>query len=248
MPNSPARVPWSRFVALGDSVTEGVGDPLGGRLRGWAGRLADALKQLNPDLEYWNLARRGLTTRQIHDSQVEPALALEPDLISVVAGMNDVLAPAFDAETYRRELAAILDSLAPSGATLLIGTLPKRLPLMRFMSRRVVAERKARLQTVSDIVLDAAERYGAQCMDAPPEWRYTMAECSIDGCHPNARGHAHIARLGLEALCERAGIPVPVVSDGHAGWMSSSVAHARWIASEGYLRRRPRVMLGQEEA
>ncbi len=40
------RHPWHRFVAIGDSYTEGVGDPeprsLGG-LRGWADRVAEEL-------------------------------------------------------------------------------------------------------------------------------------------------------------------------------------------------------------
>lgn len=232
-------IPWSRFVALGDSVTEGVGDPADGALRGWAGRLADGLRLLNPELEYRNLARRGLTTRQIRESQVEPALELNPDLISVVAGMNDILASQFDAETYHSELDAIVKSLATTGATLLMGTLPKHLPIMRFMPRRVAAERRTRLQVASDIVLEVAAEYGADCMDAPPEWRYTMAECSIDGCHPNARGHAHIARLGLEALYARAGIPAPAGGNGHGGWISASLAQLRWLASEGYLSQRP---------
>lgn len=52
--------PYHRYVAIGDSQTEGVGDGddrVG--LRGWADRLAERLAAANPGLEYANLAVRG---------------------------------------------------------------------------------------------------------------------------------------------------------------------------------------------
>ncbi|MFN2525517.1 MAG: SGNH/GDSL hydrolase family protein [Actinomycetota bacterium] len=248
MAHPPARIPWSRFVALGDSLTEGVGDPAGRSLRGWADRLADSLRALNPDLAYWNLGRRGLTTRQVRETQVERALGLEPDLVSIVAGMNDLLAPDFDPPTYRSELRAIAAKMAASGATLLMGTFPKELPILRVLPRGRGRERKERLQVASDVVLEVAAEYGAECMDAAPGWRYTMAECSIDGCHPNARGHAHIAELGFVALCRRAAITAPAMDHGNRSWVSTSFGHLRWLASQGYLRRAPELILRREEA
>ncbi len=54
--------PWSRYVALGDSFTEGMGDPnpdsVGGH-RGWADRVAEELSHGHPDFAYANLAVRG---------------------------------------------------------------------------------------------------------------------------------------------------------------------------------------------
>lgn len=240
MAPTQGQIPWSRFVALGDSLTEGVGDPVGRSLRGWADRLAASLTELNPELQYWNLARRGLTTRQIRETQLERALELKPDLVSIVAGMNDLLAPEFDADSYRGDLGEIASTLAATGATLLMGTFPKQLPVLRLLPRDIARERRARLQAASDVVLELADRYG-ECMDAVPEWRYTMAESSLDGCHPNARGHAHIARLGLSALCSRAGVTPPPMADG-AAWLSTSLGHVRWLASQGYLRRAPGVL------
>src|SRR3712207_3356548 len=83
------RHPWRRFVALGDSYTEGVGDPqprsLGG-LRGWADRFAEELSAGEPDFAYANLAIRGLLLQQILDRQLAPALALKPDLVAMSGG------------------------------------------------------------------------------------------------------------------------------------------------------------------
>ncbi|WP_256443617.1 SGNH/GDSL hydrolase family protein [Micromonospora sp. M51] len=85
---------WQRYVAIGDSTTEGLDDPDGaGGYRGWADRFALAVARAQGGLEYANLAIRGRTTALIRAEQLQPALDLAPDLATVVAGMNDVLRP-----------------------------------------------------------------------------------------------------------------------------------------------------------
>jgi lysophospholipase L1-like esterase len=81
--------PWTRYVALGDSFTEGVGDPeprTPGGLRGWADRVAEELSIGHPGFAYANLAVRGLLMEQILNGQTGPALTLRPDLITLSAG------------------------------------------------------------------------------------------------------------------------------------------------------------------
>ena len=77
------RHPWTRYVALGDSFTEGIGDPeprsVGGH-RGWADRVAEVLSAQTDDFAYANLAIRGRLLQQILDEQIEPALELSPTL------------------------------------------------------------------------------------------------------------------------------------------------------------------------
>src|ERR1700710_2505484 len=92
MPTEP-RI-WHRYVAIGDSWTEGVGDPDPDRpngLRGWADRVAEALAAESEDFRYANLAIRGRTVEEILDEQLEPALALKPDLLTIQGGGNDLL-------------------------------------------------------------------------------------------------------------------------------------------------------------
>ncbi|CAM4052588.1 SGNH/GDSL hydrolase family protein [Janibacter anophelis] len=85
-----------RYVAIGDSLTEGIGDDPwpDGTPRGWADRLAEMLAAHHGDVEYANLAVRGLRAQQVLESQVAPALAMEPDVVTLTAGMNDLLRPA----------------------------------------------------------------------------------------------------------------------------------------------------------
>ncbi|MFI5426735.1 SGNH/GDSL hydrolase family protein [Aeromicrobium sp. UC242_57] len=61
---------FQRFVALGDSFTEGVGDPdasLPNGVCGWADRVAEAMA--DDDFQYANLAIRGRKMTGIIDEQ-----------------------------------------------------------------------------------------------------------------------------------------------------------------------------------
>src|SRR6187397_2071644 len=69
-------VSFQRYVAIGDSFTEGVGDPDPTRpngLRGWADRVAEVLAQQTDDFGYANLAIRGRKLDAILAEQIEPA-------------------------------------------------------------------------------------------------------------------------------------------------------------------------------
>jgi lysophospholipase L1-like esterase len=66
---------FERYVAIGDSTTEGLDDPYpgGAGYRGWADRLAGRLAELQPDLRYANLVIRGRLAAQVHAEQLELA-------------------------------------------------------------------------------------------------------------------------------------------------------------------------------
>ena len=67
---------YTRFIALGDSYTEGMSDEkLHGNYRGWADRVADGMAKAHPDFTYANVAIRGKLVRQVIDEQLEAALA-----------------------------------------------------------------------------------------------------------------------------------------------------------------------------
>ena len=115
--------PWSRYVAMGDSFTEGVGDPEPGSpggLRGWADRVAEELSAGHEDFAYANLAVRGRLLHQILEEQVGPALDLQPDLITLNAGGNDLLFHRSDPDKLALELDSGVKVLADTGATILL--------------------------------------------------------------------------------------------------------------------------------
>src|SRR4051812_28421026 len=105
-----------RFVALGDSITVGMGDPLpDGGWRGWAALLAGSL----PGADFQNLAISGALIADVYRDQVPRALALRPDIVSMVVGVNDTLRRGFDVDALRERLAASVGVLTAGGAVVL---------------------------------------------------------------------------------------------------------------------------------
>jgi len=114
---------WTRYVAIGDSFTEGIGDPeprSPGGHRGWADRVAEVLSDQTDDFAYANQAVRGRLLGQILAEQVEPALELRPDLVTFSAGGNDILRPGTDPDEVAARFETGLARLAGSGATVVM--------------------------------------------------------------------------------------------------------------------------------
>lgn len=196
--------PWTRFVALGDSITEGYGmDPVEGvEHLPWAGRVARALAETQPDLEFLNLGRRNLTAAQIRDTQLEPALAFEPDLVSIAAGPNDLLDPEFDSEQIERELEPLYASFAGTAATVFTFTY-MNMPASGLFPEDGAKVLAARMEALHDAVRANADRFGALVIDiySDPE-SANPAFYSADRKHANARGQAYVAQRTLAALEE----------------------------------------------
>ena len=226
---------FERYVAMGDSFTEGVGDvrPDGG-LRGWADLVALGLaaasaaqhdqtgaispaddatgpeKTVGPTspgdtgpapFAYANLAIRGKLLGPIVDGQLDDALALDPDLLSVCGGGNDVMRPRVQMSAVVGHMHRVVDRAEAQGVhvMVLVGANPTRhLPLGSLIERR--GER------FTQACRDAFVRPGITFVD---NWADTeLAELrfwSEDRMHLNSLGHARVAANVLNAL----GLPVP---------------------------------------
>jgi lysophospholipase L1-like esterase len=191
---------YERYVAIGDSTTEGLDDPDGaGGYRGWANRLAERIAAHQGTLAYANLGVRGRCARQIRDEQLGPALALRPDLATVVAGMNDLLRPRFDAAAIAADIGVMQRALVATGCTVLSFTIPDlshRLamgPFARMLSRRthaLCAEIRIVSRDTGAILVDLAAH---DLSRDPRMW-------SRDRLHANAEGHARTAHALAHAL------------------------------------------------
>ncbi|MDC7340198.1 SGNH/GDSL hydrolase family protein [Streptomyces lydicus] len=150
-----------RFVALGDSLTEGLGDPVrGGGWRGWAALLADALGETPGSVALVNLARSRALAADIAERQLPAARELTPRYVSLVVGANDTLRDAFAIERVAAALDLAHGALSADGAVVLTACLPDPgrmlglpAPLARPLARR--------MRAVNTVVHAVSARYGA---------------------------------------------------------------------------------------
>ena len=192
---------YHRYVAIGDSTTEGLEDPDGqGGYRGWADRLAQVVadSQTEP-LEYANLAVRGLRLNEIRNRQLDDALAMRPDLMTIFGGVNDLISSAWDFDEMRADLAAMFGEARVLDCTVLTFTLPDPTSINPFGKRL-----KERIFRLNDILRAEADRYGVLVMDFQ---HYPIAEDPRlwfeDRLHGNQLGHQRVAA----ALAWRLGLP-----------------------------------------
>jgi lysophospholipase L1-like esterase len=188
---------FTRYVALGDSTTEGMDDPRpDGTYRGWADRLAERLVFENPDLLYANLAIRGRRIHQVRDEQLAPALALRPDLATVFAGTNDLLRRSYDLDASAGHLEAMLVDLRAAGATVMTFTLPD-LSCVSPIARIV----RTRLFAYNEAIREVGHRSGAIVVDIAAEpVALDPRLWSVDRLHASPLGHERIAAALAHAL------------------------------------------------
>jgi lysophospholipase L1-like esterase len=189
---------WRSFVAMGDSFTEGMNDAYpDGTFRGWADLVAARLAlDAGPDFGYANLAIRGKLLDQVINEQVEPTLAMRPDLVSFAAGGNDALRPRMDPAGLIQRLDPVVARLRAAGADVILfrfADVASHLP-----GQRIVRPRAA---VLNDGARELAERHGAYVIDLfgddafhhPHMW-------STDRLHLSSAGHRRVAGHVLTAL------------------------------------------------
>ncbi|WP_395293154.1 SGNH/GDSL hydrolase family protein [Kitasatospora hibisci] len=222
-----------RFVALGDSLTEGVGDPVAGGWRGWAALLAGALAPQEAGVEFTNLARSGALSGDLRTAQLPAALALRPGVAAVVAGGNDTLRAGFDIGRTARELDAVLGELSDGGALLLTACLPDPGTLLR-LPRPLARPLARRMRAVNTVVHALSVRHRAVHLHVTElPWVAQRHLLSVDRLHPSAEGHHVIAR-GFHALIAETGRPL---SDAPAARPAEpppgTAADLWWLATRG---------------
>ena len=216
---------YQRFVALGDSCTEGLDDLLpDGRYRGWADRVASVLDE--PGFRYANLAVRGRRLDQMLVEQVPSAASLQPDLVALFGGGNDVMSGASAREIADRVDAMVraVTSFAPTVAVFTLSDISQRMPFGWRM--------RPRIEALNDAVRAAASRYGAILVDV---WDDECVQDSRyfgpDRLHLSSLGHRRLAGHLLSAL------EIPF----DASWMApldgaaapaSLFDHLRWLRDQ----------------
>lgn len=193
--------PPRRYVALGDSFSAGTET---GDAAPWPNLAAETFRERRPELEFLNLAVEGCSSQDVVDNQLEPALAMAPDLVSVICGANDVLLTSRpDEEAFRRALESTLSALAALRPEPLIvtATYPSVAPdaLRERTAQRVTEGLDGFNRTISEL----SKAHGTLCLNLAGHTEVDVeANFDQDGFHPSARGHQLAAEAFVQAVGE----------------------------------------------
>lgn len=241
---------WTRFAALGDSITEGWCDPVMTDLAGnptepwfgWADRLAllidahqraprterrplpasaSGARPRGRRLEFANLAVRGRRIRHVVADQIPAAIAMRADLASVLVGGNDLMSLRADPDDLAAELEAGIARLRAADVDVLLATgFDPALTPFRFL-----AAFRGRAAVFSANLASIAQRHGCISMDL---WGIAdfrdPGHWSPDRIHPSTRGHLVLTAVAAKAL----GIPGSAEPDAPAAG-PASLPTAVWL-------------------
>jgi lysophospholipase L1-like esterase len=235
-------LPVGSFIALGDSFTEGVGDPYpDGTCRGWADRFAAQLATASPGVRYANFAIRGKVLRQVVDEQVPAAVALAPDLVSIAAGGNDLLRPKSDPDALAATFEHAVEALRQAGSQVMLftGFDPGGFPVIRLIRGKAAAF-NAQLRLI-------ARKHGCLHVDLwsmrvlrdPREWCEDRLHLAADGHRRVALHAAEVAAIPLTADWRE---PLPPDPAGPPHWLAARQQDAYWARTYAvpWLQRRLR--------
>ncbi len=210
-----SRTTFTRYVALGDSITEGLCDAAPARPGGWLGwadRLAAILDGdaglAGGTLEFANLAVRGRRVADVVDDQIPHALTLGPDLVSVLIGGNDLMSPSADPDQLATRLEAGVGALRRSGATVLLANLfdPQFAFFLKPFRGRAAVFNANIWSIARDHQATVLDVWGVREFRDPGMW-------AADRVHLSARGHRLLASHAAHTL----GVPYAEVTSAAPG-------------------------------
>ncbi len=224
---------FDSFVALGDSFTEGLWDVRpDGTLRGWADLVAESLAAEVVGFRYANLAVRGRKLAEIADDQVPMLEQLQPSLVSIGAGANDIIrtkaSPLELGNRFHRMLGQV--SEMQSDVIVFAGFDPrKRIPFTAGPAERAHA--------YNECIRKSADHFDARLVDLWDLPRlYEDRMWAPDRLHLSSDGHALVASAVLTAIgrpATFADLAAEPDAEHHTrNWLSARVEDARWVVQD----------------
>lgn len=230
-----------QFVGLGDSLTQGVGDPRAGRagfagqLDGWVSYFAGAVRASGQAIDVRNYAVAGARIEHVTAGQLQPALADQADVMSCFIGINDLWDANLDLDIFAKRFNALFAELAAHSPIVITASVhdvfapfPVRAPLRQKLLGNIAAMNEIVGAAVSDfdlVLIDLAGR---------PEM-FTSAVRAVDRLHPNRYGHQLIAVEVVNALQDRGYLVNVVPPDATPVRRGvADLAHVAWVS--GYVK------------
>ncbi len=195
------------YVALGDSTVYGEGAT--GSERNYVSLVHERLRAVYPASHLVNLGVRGATAANVVDGQLERAVALRPDLVTLSIGPNDITRGRAAAE-YERDLETIFGMLRKeTPAVLVVNLIPDLTLTPRFRGREGAAEVGRQVARFNRALRGKARAHGVEIVDLFTQSRREVPRrpelIAADGYHPSDQGYARWAELMWQGVERRLG-------------------------------------------
>ena len=193
------------MLTLGDSLTQGVGDPAPGRagfsgqLDGWVTHLSRALEASGRTVAVTNLAVSGAQASHVVSMQLPRALVTVADVASLVIGVNDLCRPGFDIDAFARNYGIALTALTKVSPVVLSATLhefDQPFPVPTKLRQKLHTNTGA----ANEVITTVCAQLKVLVLDMANSDQMGPNVRSVDLLHPNRYGHQLIAAEMLEVL------------------------------------------------
>lgn len=187
---APGTVDKVRYVAIGDSLTAGVGAT--SSEDSFPHKLGEAIARSGRSVELMNLGVPAASTQNLIDSQLQKAVSADPDLVTVLIGTND-MQNLVSRKTFESNVERIADQLkSKTRARIILINLPY-LGTDDLITWPFNWIYRFRITEFNNILKKIAESKGLSFIDLNKATKDQSARrsdyYSIDEFHPSAKGY-----------------------------------------------------------
>jgi lysophospholipase L1-like esterase len=185
------------YVALGDSTVEGIG--ASSPAATYVSRLHARLRAVYPRAAVANLGVGGATSADVVSGQLERAVLLRPQLVTLSIGPNDITGRV-PVQDYERHVNTIFQRLTrETTAVVVANLLPDLAVTPRFRGREAAPVVGGLTLRFNEALTRAARSYGVEVVDLYEPSRAEIPRrpelVAADGYHPSDLGYARWAEL-----------------------------------------------------
>ena len=213
----------TRIVALGDSISFGVGEATEAEFKGaWSGRLATAIGSA----QHVRYAWPGACVADLGNAQLKATLMSAPDIALVSIGGNDAIRRGFDCTSFAEQLRAALEALRAAVPSIVLVNLPD-ISRTCAMPKKMRPHLHNRVEQLNCALSAAAAGTGVLLLDrwSDPDV-YLPSHLAPDRVHPSSQGYQALAHRTAELLNR------PIHDSGDEQWLPEP-GQAWWIATKG---------------
>jgi lysophospholipase L1-like esterase len=190
------------YVALGDSTVEGIGASRANL--NYVSRLHARLVARYPNARVKNLGVGGATSADVMTRQLDRAIQLRPDLVTLSIGPNDITR-GVPVARYEQNLNTILGRLRrETGALIVVNLIPDIAVTPRFAHGPQADVVGSLTVLFNEALARKAREHGVEVVDlylpSREEVPRRSALLSRDGYHPSDAGYARWAELMWEGI------------------------------------------------